>query len=79
MNCKAIILVGGEGSRLRPISTTCPKPIVQFANKPGIVHQIEALKKAGINEIILAICHSLELFQEILRPWIEKVRIKQMH
>ena len=38
---KALILVGGYGTRLRPLTLTVPKPIVDFANKPMIIHQIQ--------------------------------------
>jgi mannose-1-phosphate guanylyltransferase len=44
---KALILVGGFGTRLRPLTLTLPKPLVEFANKPMILHQIEALVKVG--------------------------------
>lgn len=37
---KAIILVGGLGARLRPLTLTVPKPLVDFANKPFILHQV---------------------------------------
>lgn len=37
---KAIILVGGYGTRLRPLTATCPKSVLPFANKPMVEHQI---------------------------------------
>ena len=42
---KALILVGGFGTRLRPLTFTKPKPLVEFCNKPILLHQIEALVK----------------------------------
>ena len=48
---RALILVGGYGTRLRPLTLTRAKPLVEFANKPILLHQIEALKEAGVNEV----------------------------
>jgi len=42
---KALILVGGYGTRLRPLTLTKPKPLVEFCNKPMVLHQIEALSQ----------------------------------
>ena len=44
---KALILVGGFGTRLRPLTLTLPKPLVPFANIPMVMHQVEALVKVG--------------------------------
>jgi mannose-1-phosphate guanylyltransferase len=35
---KALILVGGYGTRLRPMTLSCPKPMVEFANQPIMCH-----------------------------------------
>jgi glucose-1-phosphate thymidylyltransferase len=48
---KGIILAGGSGTRLRPITHTGPKQLVPVANKPVIQYAIEDLKEAGITEI----------------------------
>lgn len=52
---RALILVGGYGTRLRPLTLSQPKPLVEFANKPILLHQIEALVDAGVKEVRLKI------------------------
>ena len=52
---KALILIGGYGTRLRPLTFTVPKPLVFFGDKPILCHQIKALVEAGVTEIILAV------------------------
>lgn len=44
---KALILVGGYGTRLRPLTLSKPKPLVEFCNKPMLMHQVEALVQVG--------------------------------
>ncbi len=44
---KALILVGGFGTRLRPLTLSRPKPLVEFGNKPIVLHQIEALAEVS--------------------------------
>eukprot|EP01029_Cantina_marsupialis_P026942 TRINITY_DN738_c1_g1_i1.p1 TRINITY_DN738_c1_g1~~TRINITY_DN738_c1_g1_i1.p1 ORF type:complete len:377 (+),score=143.92 TRINITY_DN738_c1_g1_i1:68-1198(+) len=53
----ALILVGGFGTRLRPLTWETPKPLVNFCNKPILEHQIEALAKVGVKRVILAVMH----------------------
>lgn len=58
---KALILVGGFGTRLRPLTLTIPKPTVEFANRAMVLHQIEALGKVGVTEVILAVNYRPEV------------------
>ena len=61
---KALILVGGYGTRLRPLTLTQPKPLVEFANKPMVLHQIEALVAVGVDTVILAVTARIESLLE---------------
>jgi mannose-1-phosphate guanylyltransferase len=51
---KAVILVGGLGTRLRPLTDAIPKPVVPVLNKPAMEHTFAYLKQYGIQDIILA-------------------------
>jgi mannose-1-phosphate guanylyltransferase len=51
---KAVILVGGEGTRLRPLTLSTPKAMVPIANRPFLAHMIDYLKVHGIDDVILA-------------------------
>ncbi len=50
---KAVIIAGGFGTRMRPLTYNRPKPVVTVANRPFVIHQIELLKRYGITDIIL--------------------------
>lgn len=54
---KAIIVAGGRGERLKPITDNIPKPMIEVAGKPILLHIIELLKKYGVEEFILALCY----------------------
>ncbi len=61
---KAVILVGGEGLRLRPLTCNIPKPMVPVVNRPFLEHTIETLRKHGVDEVILAICYLPDKIRE---------------
>ena len=61
---KAIILAGGLGTRLRPLTDNIPKPLLPIKNKPTMQWAIENLKKHGITEIVLAISFFADKIQE---------------
>lgn len=52
---KGIILSGGWGTRLRPLTCTIPKTLIPIVNKPVIERQILLLKEAGVKEVVLAV------------------------
>ncbi len=50
---KAMIFAAGRGDRMRPLTDSCPKPLLAVGGKPLIVWQIEALARAGITDIVI--------------------------
>lgn len=52
---QAVILAGGKGIRLRPLTLTLPKPMIKIHQKPFLEYLVERLKKNGIEEIIILI------------------------
>jgi mannose-1-phosphate guanylyltransferase/phosphomannomutase len=54
---KAVIMAGGEGSRLRPLTCDLPKPMVPIMNVPVMEHIIDLLKKHGIKDIIVTLMY----------------------
>lgn len=51
---QALILAGGEGTRLRPITSTMPKPVVPLAGRPFISYMLEWLRGHGVDDVILS-------------------------
>ena len=70
---KALILVGGYGTRLRPLTLTRPKPLVEFANKPMLMHQVEALVEAGVTQVVLAVSYRADQMESELKAEADKV------
>ena len=69
---KAIILAGGLGERLRPLTLDTPKPLLQIKEKPIIQYCIENIKKNGINEIIISIGYQAEKIKELNLNFIKR-------
>src|SRR3954466_4918610 len=51
---QAVILVGGEGTRLRPLTSTVPKPVVPLVDRPFLAYMLEWLKDHGVDDVVLA-------------------------
>lgn len=64
---KAIILAGGRGKRLRPITDYVPKPLIPINNIPILEWQIKYLKKFGVDEIIICTGYKTEMIENYLK------------
>lgn len=63
---KAMILAAGRGERMRPLTDTCPKPLLCVAGKPLIVWHLERLAKAGFREVVINHAHLGEQIEALL-------------
>jgi len=63
---KAMILAAGRGERLRPLTDTLPKPLIEVRGKPLIVWHLERLAAAGLREIVINVSHLGGLIMEAL-------------
>lgn len=63
---QALILAGGFGTRLRPLTLHTPKPVVSLVNRPILAYQLEILKHAGIDDVILSLNYQPTKIQEVI-------------
>src|SRR5262252_4403663 len=64
---KGLILAGGKGTRLRPLTLNTPKPVVPVANSPFLLFQIDLMRSAGIDEIILSLSYQPRKIEDLLK------------
>ena len=68
---KAVVLVGGFYTHMRPLTLTLPLPLLEFCNKTLLMHQLQALKDAGVSEVVVCVHESRaensSAFDEALR------------
>jgi len=60
----AIVLVGGKGTRLRPLTLSAPKPMLPTAGVPFLTHLLSRIKGAGIHHVILGTSYQAEVFSD---------------
>jgi mannose-1-phosphate guanylyltransferase len=65
-NLEAILLVGGQGTRLRPLTITTPKPLLHTAGVPFLAHQLARAAASGVTRVLLATFYRAEMFAECL-------------
>ena len=60
----ALILAGGKGERLRPLTDTLPKPMAPLCDKPILWYQVEWLKRAGVSDVVFLVGYRWEMVQD---------------
>jgi len=63
---QAVILVGGEGTRLRPLTSAVPKPVVPLVDRPMMVYMLEWLRGHGIDDVIMSCGFKATKVREVL-------------
>jgi mannose-1-phosphate guanylyltransferase/phosphomannomutase len=64
---QAVIMAGGFGTRLRPLTANIPKPMTPLLNKPIIEHNVELLKKHKITDLVLILYHQAEIIKDYFK------------
>lgn len=65
VDVQAVILAGGKGTRLRPVTVDLPKPLIPIANRPLISHQLRHLAAAGVRDVTLALGYNADQFDAV--------------
>jgi len=63
---EAIVLVGGQGTRLRPLTLSAPKPLLPTAGVPFLAHLLTRAATGGVTHVVLATCYKAEMFAAVL-------------
>ena len=63
---QALILAGGEGTRLRPLTTTVPKPVVPLVDRPFIVFMLDWLRRHGVDDVVMSCGHMASGVRNVL-------------
>jgi NDP-sugar pyrophosphorylase family protein len=63
---QALILAGGFGTRLRPLTLETPKPVVELVGRPILAYQLDLLRRAGITDVILSLNYQPTKIQEVI-------------
>jgi NDP-sugar pyrophosphorylase family protein len=58
---KAVIVAGGKGERLTPLTNTIPKPMIEVDGKPILEHIVRQMKQSGIKDFIFCLCYLPEV------------------
>ncbi|MEI8355574.1 MAG: sugar phosphate nucleotidyltransferase, partial [Deltaproteobacteria bacterium] len=64
---KAVIMAGGFGTRIQPLTSSMPKPMIPLANRPIMLHIVELLKKHAITDLVMLLYHQPDVIKNFFR------------
>jgi mannose-1-phosphate guanylyltransferase/phosphomannomutase len=66
---KAVVMAGGFGTRIQPLTNSRPKPMLPIMNRPMMEHTMMTLKSLGITEFIVLLYFKPDIIKEYFRLW----------
>ena len=76
---KAVVLVGGEGTRLRPLTETIPKPLIPLVDRPFLSHVLSRLTRYGVEEVLLSSPYLERTFAAFLDEARSEIAVTWVH
>ena len=76
---QALVLAGGEGTRLRPLTLTTPKPVMPFAGRPFMTFMLDWLGRHGVDDVILSCGFMSDAVEGVLGDQHEGIRLRYVH
>ncbi|HEX4720132.1 MAG TPA: NDP-sugar synthase [Thermoleophilaceae bacterium] len=76
---QALVLAGGEGTRLRPLTLTTPKPVLPLAGRPFLAFMLDWLHSHGVDEALLSLGYLSDAVHEVLGDIQSGMRLRYMH
>jgi len=73
---KAVLMAGGKGSRIRPLTLSRPKPMIPVANRPMIEYIVEKIKNSGYNELVVTLSYLKNQLRHLLKEKYPELDIK---
>src|SRR6185436_17403105 len=76
---QALVLAGGEGTRLRPLTLTTPKPVMPFAGRPFLTFMLDWLASHGVDDVILSCGFMSDAVESVLGNEHDGIRLRYVH
>jgi mannose-1-phosphate guanylyltransferase len=76
---QALVLAGGEGTRLRPLTLTTPKPVMPFAGRPFMTFMLDWLGRHGVDDVILSCGFMSDAVESVLGDIHAGIRLRYVH